>query len=73
MQYTSDPQYPPGDEESRERECLSRREANVALKCAATRSRADYRGQKILHLGALRKIKTSKELRLVYYGMEYLF
>lgn len=57
MQYINDLRTLSCDEQSKARRRSSPREADVQLKCAAARSRADHRKQKILHVVSLKKSK----------------
>lgn len=68
--YINEPEFFPGDKESRERRKLGPREAILELRCAAARSRADSGGQKILLVVALTATKAGKEL-LVDHGTKY--
>lgn len=72
MPYINDRRYLPANEESKERRSLSRSEASVTCKCAASKSIADYRKKEMLLVVTLRNINVWKE-PLVNYDMEYLF
>lgn len=66
MRYLKNPPYISGDEKSMETRTLGPMKANVELKAAKNKSRADYRKEQALQIVALRNNEVCEKVFLDY-------